>query len=322
MSSNSIPQFSMSFDIHPCYRFRFYIIAAILVIYLFSHYSTLVAPLLILLPVYFYTETKISTGIKNILDSATYFASPPTYLSLLSVALFLLSIACCIILYSIFSKMDFSFISYYFYCLLLSSTIFLLSTAFKCFSLITGFVDFSMIRRGFFGISQRLLIIFRFIILIPFWASYIQQYSNEIPLSISETGNSTKISENVFLLPIYAISSKKSPFLMIYLLMKAFMIIWLLLDFAFTIEAYNFNKKEVLVPVTNHLHQDDLCVICRYLPENPYSLPCGHFFCLKCITRWIQKNNTCPLCTTEFVTFKTIDFTNGDLPYSIFFLAF
>lgn len=40
------------------------------------------------------------------------------------------------------------------------------------------------------------------------------------------------------------------------------------------------------------------CSICLEppLPENTGGLPCGHGFCASCILKWLEANNSCPLC--------------------------
>ncbi|KAL0241021.1 hypothetical protein GEMRC1_006257 [Eukaryota sp. GEM-RC1] len=38
------------------------------------------------------------------------------------------------------------------------------------------------------------------------------------------------------------------------------------------------------------------CVICESLFKDACSLPCGHCFCLPCITKWIELNQSCPFC--------------------------
>ncbi len=46
-----------------------------------------------------------------------------------------------------------------------------------------------------------------------------------------------------------------------------------------------------------------LCSICLEVFNNPVSIPCGHNFCLDCITEHWQTNNvvlSCPLCKEEF----------------------
>ncbi|KAL0237799.1 hypothetical protein GEMRC1_012273 [Eukaryota sp. GEM-RC1] len=45
------------------------------------------------------------------------------------------------------------------------------------------------------------------------------------------------------------------------------------------------------------LHLD--CSICDTIFKDACSLPCGHCFCLACITEWLSQNNSCPNCRSE-----------------------
>jgi len=39
------------------------------------------------------------------------------------------------------------------------------------------------------------------------------------------------------------------------------------------------------------------CAIClEPVPTAPRALPCRHVFCRGCITRWLERNQDCPLC--------------------------
>ena len=42
------------------------------------------------------------------------------------------------------------------------------------------------------------------------------------------------------------------------------------------------------------------CSICKepFNSESPLQLPCGHVMGRKCISRWFETSNTCPLCRT------------------------
>jgi hypothetical protein len=43
------------------------------------------------------------------------------------------------------------------------------------------------------------------------------------------------------------------------------------------------------------------CSIClTYVNDNIIKTKCGHFFCKKCIERWISKHNNCPMCRYNF----------------------
>ena len=52
--------------------------------------------------------------------------------------------------------------------------------------------------------------------------------------------------------------------------------------------------------------QEDLsCNICtESLTEGKAVLDCDHFFCLECIKKWAEIENTCPLCKKRFSCIK------------------
>jgi hypothetical protein len=52
--------------------------------------------------------------------------------------------------------------------------------------------------------------------------------------------------------------------------------------------------------------QKETCSIC-YDKDVDCSLSCKHSFCKCCITKWLKKNDKCPLCRT---TVKDVDFEN------------
>ncbi|KAL0237987.1 hypothetical protein GEMRC1_012461 [Eukaryota sp. GEM-RC1] len=45
------------------------------------------------------------------------------------------------------------------------------------------------------------------------------------------------------------------------------------------------------------LHLD--CSICDTIFKDACTLPCGHCFCLACISEWLSQNNSCPNCRSE-----------------------
>lgn len=51
----------------------------------------------------------------------------------------------------------------------------------------------------------------------------------------------------------------------------------------------------------NEGSRDDsrLCVICRDEYDNAAMTPCGHFFCLPCLSHWINLHRKCPTCNAK-----------------------
>lgn len=271
----------------------------------------------------------ISSSIRDVLHSSTYFTAPPACLSCYWIIILLITATSCIILWNLYPKVDNSFISHYLYCLTVSLLIFLSGSSLKCFLLCMGIVNFKMIRRGFFGIIQRSFVICRGIIMIPFWMAYLQNkninFVSECSYIVDDlfnmTRNRTLDSKFVFnLFDVFA--TKKNFSVLSYLLLKGILNLWLLQDIAFSFGDYKLNKRAVLNPVLDLTKCDYKCIICYEEQEDPVALRCGHIFCYKCIKRWISDHSTCPLCRTQFVDFKYIEFSDGNFPPSIFFLVF
>ncbi|KOM45234.1 hypothetical protein LR48_Vigan06g054000 [Vigna angularis] len=65
--------------------------------------------------------------------------------------------------------------------------------------------------------------------------------------------------------------------------------------------------KAVESPVKKSVLQTECCCICLDefdLNAERYTLPCQHFFHKKCITRWLQTSQTCPMCRQSLRTLK------------------
>eukprot|EP00002_Diphylleia_rotans_P029783 TRINITY_DN607_c0_g1_i20.p1 TRINITY_DN607_c0_g1~~TRINITY_DN607_c0_g1_i20.p1 ORF type:complete len:441 (-),score=90.75 TRINITY_DN607_c0_g1_i20:1510-2832(-) len=45
--------------------------------------------------------------------------------------------------------------------------------------------------------------------------------------------------------------------------------------------------------------EDTDCVICLSLMINPHLTPCGHTFCLECISKHLESKQSCPLCSKQ-----------------------
>ena len=49
---------------------------------------------------------------------------------------------------------------------------------------------------------------------------------------------------------------------------------------------------------TASLEKEWECGICSDVFLDPVTLPCGHSFDFKCLTRWLRRKRTCPTCRT------------------------
>lgn len=44
----------------------------------------------------------------------------------------------------------------------------------------------------------------------------------------------------------------------------------------------------------------ECCICAEELKDRKAEIECGHFFCVACITKWAEIENTCPYCKQEF----------------------
>lgn len=53
-----------------------------------------------------------------------------------------------------------------------------------------------------------------------------------------------------------------------------------------------------LAAAASKREENFMCTICVGLLNEPVTTPCGHNFCLKCISAWLLKSPSCPLCVS------------------------
>lgn len=60
--------------------------------------------------------------------------------------------------------------------------------------------------------------------------------------------------------------------------------------------------SNVLAHVTTTPEDDPHCPICSRIFREPVrTIPCGHFFCAMCVTRWLEVRGTCPMCRRALI---------------------
>lgn len=266
-----------------------------------AKYYVLSISIFISLPILIQVELTLSTVMNEMATSSSYFSRLPFSLLPWGFGLIALVFGG----YNLFSlpviMPDTSLPATYMYSLLQSILLFLFSSAIKCLLLSSGLINFKATRRGFFGVFQRIFIIMRNIIVIPVWLGYF--CSNQNP----------EFSD-IF-------SRQKTSWCKVYLVMKSFIQLWLLWDFGSTIKNYGSNRYTAFVSTTQEEATDE-CIICQDDPYEPVKLPCGHIFCYKCLFRWLEDNNTCPICRSNIVESKPIEFGDGFMPYTTLFSCF
>lgn len=64
----------------------------------------------------------------------------------------------------------------------------------------------------------------------------------------------------------------------------------------------NINKVSTIIKALD-INNDIICAICQEdinKSDKIRRLKCSHLYCDPCISKWMSKNTTCPLCKTEF----------------------
>lgn len=60
--------------------------------------------------------------------------------------------------------------------------------------------------------------------------------------------------------------------------------------------------KLKIMPITNIYKKDNiLCIICLEKKKDKCVLPCGHIYHENCISKWLNKNPTCPICRNKYI---------------------
>uniref|UniRef100_A0A1I7Z5V8 RING-type domain-containing protein n=2 Tax=Steinernema glaseri TaxID=37863 RepID=A0A1I7Z5V8_9BILA len=100
-----------------------------------------------------------------------------------------------------------------------------------------------------------------------------------------------------------------------------FFILYILLKFCLSskmIRCWVLNTKCLFrlstigtIPTTEEIAKDDHCSICCSTFSQPIKLSCNHLFCEDCVTTWLDKQDTCPICRQK-VTTEDNNYKNGE----------
>jgi hypothetical protein len=231
-------------------------------------------------------------------ESTSYFHPPFLDLCWVAVAFLFLTFAPWYLLKD--SNFDHSLIETYLVALCVSVMMFSLSCNVQAVMIALRLVNFHSMRRGFFGLTQRLFIITRNALILPIWLAHF------------ETSNDDRLI-NVLIHPRTFIGA-------CYVVLKCFLQLWLIWDLGASLRAYTLNPKPICSPATPEEVRDD-CTICQDRPRAPVKLPCGHIFCYDCIAKWLSTKGTCPVCRAEVCDPEGLEFGDGSVPWITFFSA-
>ncbi|OHT09927.1 hypothetical protein TRFO_21011 [Tritrichomonas foetus] len=255
--------------------------------------------IMIYLPLFWYVEVMLSDVMKKMAVSSSYFNRKP-----IEVIPYIFGLLIVVILGGLFCRSilkSTTLLEAYFSSLFASVLIFMISSILKSILIVTGITTFKHTRRGFFGVFQRLFLIIRNLVVTPIW---IQYFSSQQDLSLAD----------LFV-------SVKTPYCVVYIVMKCFVQLWLLWNFSFSLRDYRENAKAAFVSVPPEEVTDDCCV-CLDAPTEPVRLACGHIFCYRCVFRWLTFHNTCPLCCKGVAESRQIEFADGFMPLAALFSSF
>lgn len=207
---------------------------------------------------------------------------------------------------------DNTLFSIYLTSLFQSIVLFMIASSIKCLLIGTGIIKLKVVRRGFFGVFQRFFIIIRNLAVLPIWIDFFCEPSVQL---ININSNSQDIvfyshSRRTFQ---ELMESKKPFWCLTYIVIKLFLQLWLLEDLGVVIYDYSSNRHDSYHHADESQVTDD-CVICQDYPEEPVQLRCGHIFCYRCIYRWLQDHDTCPICRCRIAEPKTIEISDGYVP--------
>lgn len=252
------------------------------------------------LALFIYTENSLSEVMSKMAVSSSYFNRIPYSLIVYS-AILCIAASAGVWFLQMDLMPDIGIISTYMYTLFKSVVVFMFSGAMRAFLAGTGLVNFRLTRRGFFGVFQRIFILAKNILTITNWLGYFCKTDNPT-LGLLIHGN----------LGWDGLS---------YIVLKAFVQLWLLWDFGSVLSDYRTNASRLLKSADASTVVDE-CVVCRMDPYEPVKLPCGHVFCYQCVLRWLAENNTCPICRRNVTETRKIEFADGSCPMAALLSAF
>lgn len=171
----------------------------------------------------------------------------------------------------------------------ISCVVFGIAGAIKSFVFGLRWVSVNTIKRGLFGIIQRLFISVRNFITIPIWFQYFCSHQTDRIGSI-------------------------------YLFATFMMQIWWMAHFCASIYSFVILGSPVLQDAV--ITGDEECVICMCEIRDPVSVKCGHVFCRACVKAWLQKHRTCPMCNTHVNRNVHMQCADGSYPISVLFSSF
>ena len=231
------------------------------------------------------TEKLIRKEIK-FMDTNVYFPGKQPPLILLAIVL-TAGVAMCAWYLCTLTRSRAGIVDAYLRCLLKSCSALNAAAAVKCFLLGLNVTDLRALRRGLFGVIERLFLIARTILVSTDWMGLLK--------------GSKAIGATIFWC------------------FRLFFGVWLLIDLSRAVYAF---AKTATPVYTRAVPTDDNCLICYCPYENPVALRCGHVFCQPCIDTWLRNRRTCPHCNKPAVTACDVEFKDGSFPVAALLACF
>jgi hypothetical protein len=191
-------------------------------------------------------------------------------------------------------------VSCYLFATFESALLFIFASSVKLLLVGTGIVRVGSVRRGIFGVFQRVFIAFRNIMMVPIFLGFFLGIPAPTLSDMLHPGSLLSVA---------------------YIVIKCLWQAWLLRDFAAALGKFCENTRAQLVDVTAGEATEE-CVVCLERPTSAVRLACGHVFCRECAHRWLCQRAECPLCRQKIVELKHIDFGDGRTPWSTLLLSF
>lgn len=256
-----------------------------ILIRIFIRHLFIYSKVVIVIGFYYLNQRSISGILDLYIHESTYTYQKPKRLLLKCILSLVDSIVAFIMHKNIQMQ---TFVHAYVSSILMSTAVFSFSIALTCFVIKIGLVRANSIRRGIFGVAQRITILIRTILVFLIWREFFK----------------TIYPNNVWTLRTYGI-------------LKFALCIYLIYESWLTLHVFRLNGSRRLEDIQTN-SPPGMCAVCYNDILEPKVLPCKHVFCYSCLMKCAEKTKAiCPYCRTPFTIPKKIEMSNGRIPLFI-----